>query len=101
RTLADNISQLAWMTDEKGWIFWYNQRWFNYTGTALEETQGWGWQKVHHPDHLPHVVEKWRQALERGDTWEDTFPLRGRDGHYRWFLSRAVPIRNTDGRILR
>lgn len=101
RTLADNISQLAWMTDEKGWLFWYNQRWFNYTGTTLEEMQGWGWQKVHHPDHLSHVVEKWRQALERGETWEDTFPLRGGDGRYRWFLSRAVPIRNTDGRILR
>ena len=99
RTLADNISQLAWMTDEKGWICWYNQRWFNYTGTTLEEMQGWGWQKVHHPDHLPQVVEKWRQALARGETWEDTFPLRGRDGRYRWFLSRAVPIRNTDGRI--
>ncbi|MDC8450327.1 MAG: PAS domain S-box protein [Nitrospira sp.] len=101
RALADNISQLAWMTDEKGWLFWYNQRWFDYTGTTLEEMQGWGWQKVHHPDHLQHVVEKWRQALERGETWEDTFPLRGRDGQYRWFLSRAVPICNTDGRIFR
>jgi PAS domain S-box-containing protein len=100
-TLADNISQLAWMADERGGFFWYNQRWFDYTGTTLEEMQGWGWQKFHHPDHLQHVVEKWRQALETGATWEDTFPLRGRDGQYRWFLSRAVPIRNTDGRILR
>ncbi|HEY9298944.1 MAG TPA: PAS domain S-box protein, partial [Phormidium sp.] len=48
RTLADNISQLAWMADAQGWIFWYNRRWFEYTGTTLEEMQGWGWQKVHH-----------------------------------------------------
>ncbi|GER91877.1 hypothetical protein KDW_60390 [Dictyobacter vulcani] len=49
RTLADNISHLAWMSDESGWLFWYNQRWYNYTGTTLQEMQGWGWQKVHHP----------------------------------------------------
>ena len=58
RTLANNISQLAWMADETGWIFWYNQRWFDYTGTTLEEMQGWGWKKVHHPDHVERVVKK-------------------------------------------
>ncbi len=46
RTLANNIAQLAWMADEHGYIFWYNQRWFDYTGTTLEEMAGWGWQKV-------------------------------------------------------
>jgi len=90
RTLADNISQLAWMTDERGGFFWYNRRWFNYTGTTLEEMRGWGWQKVHHPDHLPQVVEKWRQALARGETWEDTFPLRRHDGAMRWHLSQVA-----------
>jgi len=58
RTLANNISQLAWMADTQGAIFWHNQRWFNYTGTTLEEMSGWGWQKVHHPDHVQRVVEK-------------------------------------------
>lgn len=101
RTLADNISQLAWMTDENGWIYWYNKRWYDYTGTTFEEMQGWGWQKVHHPDHVQRVTEKFKHNLETGETWEDTFPLRGRDGNYRWFLSRAVPIRSDDGRIYR
>jgi len=101
RTLADNISQLAWMADASGWIFWYNRRWFEYTGTTLEQMQGWGWEQVHHPDHLSSVVRRWRQALEKGEPWEDTFPLRGRDGRFRWFLSRAVPIRDAHGRILR
>ena len=44
RTLADNISQLAWMTHGDGWIFWYNSRWYEYTGTTLEQMQGWGWR---------------------------------------------------------
>ncbi|MBE9225119.1 PAS domain S-box protein, partial [Phormidium sp. LEGE 05292] len=101
RTLADNISQLAWMADESGWIFWYNQRWFDYTGTTLEEMQGWGWQKVHHPAHLERVLKKFCRCIETGELWEDTFPLRGKDGKYRWFLSRAVPVRDEQGRVLR
>ncbi|AKG20413.1 PAS domain-containing protein [Calothrix sp. 336/3] len=101
RTLADNISQLAWMTDEKGWIFWYNQRWFDFTGTNLGEMQGWGWQKVHHPDHVERVIGKINQCFTTGEIWEDTFPLRGKNGEYRWFLSRAVPIRDERGKVLR
>jgi PAS domain S-box-containing protein len=99
RTLADNMSQFAWMAHANGDIFWYNQRWFNYTGTTLEEMQGWGWQKVHHPDHVDRVVQLIRHCFETGQLWEDTFPLRGKDGQYRWFLSRAIPIRNEQGKI--
>jgi PAS domain S-box-containing protein len=89
RELADNISQLAWTADAAGSIYWYNKRWHDYTGTSLEEMQGWGWQKVHHPEHVERVVHRIRQSFESGTPWEDTFPLRGRDGCYRWFLSRA------------
>jgi PAS domain S-box-containing protein len=101
RDMANNISQLAWMADEKGSTFWYNQRWFDYTGTTLEEVAGWGWQKVHHPDHVQRVVEKIRHCFETGEVWEDTFPIRGRDGSYRLFLSRAVPIHDDHGKVLR
>jgi PAS domain S-box-containing protein len=100
-TLANNISQLAWMADEKGSIFWYNDRWFDYTGTTLEEMAGWGWQRVHHPDHVQRVVDRVKHCFETGQVWEDTFPLRGRDGGYRLFLSRAVPIRDANGKVLR
>ena len=101
RALADNIAQLAWMTDASGGIFWYNQRWFDYTGTTLEAMQGWGWHQVHHPEHVDQVVAKFRRCIETGEPWEDTFPLRGTDGSYRWFLSRAVPIRDAQGNVLR
>ncbi|HEY6135610.1 MAG TPA: chemotaxis protein CheB [Rubrivivax sp.] len=101
RTLADNISQLAWMTHGDGWIFWYNSRWYEYTGTTLEQMQGWGWRGVHHPDHVDRVAAKFRDSLERGEPWEDTFPLLGVDGQYRWFLSRAIPIRGADGQVHR
>jgi PAS domain S-box-containing protein len=100
-TLADNIPQLAWMADPTGDIFWYNKRWFDYTGTTVEDMQDSGWKRVHHPDHAERVVEKYQRQIAEGDVWEDTFPLRGVDGTYRWFLSQAVPIRDGDGRIMR
>jgi len=101
RTLADNMSQFAWMADEKGWIFWYNKRWYDYTGTTLDEMQGWGWTKVHHRDHVDRVVARIQRSWDTGEEWEDTFPLRGKDGAYRWFLSRALPIRDDRGNIVR
>lgn len=100
RLMADNISQLAWITDKSGWIFWYNKRWFDYTGTRLEEMAGWGWKAVHHPDHLDRVVEKVSACFESGADWEDTFPLRSATGEWRWFLSRAKPIRDDNGEIV-
>ena len=100
RALANAIPQLAWMTDANGWIYWYNQQWYDYTGTTLEDMQGWGWQKVHHPDHVQRVTERIQRSFDTGEPWEDTFPLRGRDASYRWFLSRALPIRDDAGHIV-
>ncbi|MCP5433220.1 MAG: PAS domain S-box protein [Alphaproteobacteria bacterium] len=101
RTLADNISQLAWMADREGYVFWYNRRWYEFTGTTLDEVRGWGWRKVHHPDHVERVVARIQRSWDTGEIWEDTFPLRGADGAYRWFLSRALPIRDDSGAIVR
>jgi PAS domain S-box-containing protein len=101
RVMADAIPQLAWMADAAGALYWYNQRWFDYTGTDLDATVGDGWRAIHHPDHLEAAAAKFAHAIATGEPWEDTFPLRGADGQYRWFLSRAVPIRDAGGAILR
>lgn len=98
--LANNIPQLAWMADRDGLVFWYNKRWYEFTGTTLEQMQGWGWKKVHHPDHVDRVVEGVQHSWDTGEDWEDIFPLRGADGRYRWFLSRAMAIKDEGGRIL-
>jgi len=98
--IVNNIPQLAWKTDETGYINWYNERWYEYTGTNLEEMKGWGWQKVHHPDYVEAVTNKFKSHIESGTEWEDTFPLKGADGQFRWFLSKAVPIRNRAGKIV-
>ena len=100
-TLADNVAQLSWMARPGGHIYWYNKRWYDYTGSTPTEMEGWGWEKVHHPDYLQSVVEFVTQAWPKGEPWELTFPLRGQDGEYRWFLTRAVPIRDEQGQLLR
>jgi PAS domain S-box-containing protein len=101
RELADNISQLVWMADQAGSRYWYNKRWYDYTGTTIKQMQEHGWQRIHHPGHRRRVEEHIRQSFQNGKAWEDTFPLRSRDGDYRWFLSRALPIRNASGKIIR
>ena len=101
RVLADSIPQLAWMADDTGAVYWFNQRWFEFTGASPEETEGWNWRALHHPDHVERVLEHFHRSIQAGEPWEDTFPLRGWDGRYRWFLSRALPIRDRRGRVVR
>ncbi|MCO6049378.1 response regulator [Mesorhizobium sp. RP14(2022)] len=101
RTLADNIPQLAWMADTKGTLYWYNKRWYDYTGTTPADMENDGWKKVHDPEYLEAAAQRFADAIANGDPWQDTFPLRGKDGSYRWFLSMAQPIRDDQGRILR
>jgi PAS domain S-box-containing protein len=100
RLLADTIPQLAWMAKPDGWIFWYNQRWHEFTGKTPEEMEGWGWQSVHDPKELPRTMESWNAALKKEEPWEDTFPLRRHDGEFRWHLSRAMPFRDADGQVV-
>ena len=101
RTMAELIPQLAWMAQPDGHIFWYNQRWYEYTGTTSEQMGGWGWQSVHDPLELPRVLERWQAALAAGEPWEDTFPLRRHDGAMRWHLSRAMPICDIQGHVMK
>jgi PAS domain S-box-containing protein len=101
RMLADNIPQLAWIADSNLNLVWFNKRWLEYTGTTLEENLGVGWKAVHHPDYLKAVAEKFERHLLEGIDWHDTFPLRSKNGEYRWFLSRMSVIRDESGKILR
>jgi PAS domain S-box-containing protein len=98
RALANSMPNLAWMADADGWLIWYNDRWYDYTGTTPDQMVGWGWQSVHHPDVLPEMLRRWTTALKSGEAFEMTFPLRrGSDGSYRMFMTRAEPLREDGG----
>ncbi len=100
-TLADSIPQLAWMAEADGHIFWYNRRWYEYTGTTPDEMEGWGWQKVHDPEVLPQVVERWSESIKTAEPFEMSFPLRGAGGEFRRFLTRVLPLRDSGGGVVR
>ena len=101
QALANGIPQLAWMAEADGHIFWYNQRWYEYTGTTFEQMEGWAWQSVHDSDVLPKVLEKWKGAIAAGLPFDMEFPLRGADGVFRAFLTRVMPSKDSQGRVLR
>jgi PAS domain S-box-containing protein len=101
RRLADAMPQLVWMSDSDGYVRWFNERWYDYTGTTPEECCGWGWQSVHDQELLPEVVERWKRSLRLGEAFEMVFPLRRKDGMYKPFLTRAVPVRDAGGSITR
>ncbi|MFN3323727.1 MAG: PAS domain S-box protein [Bryobacteraceae bacterium] len=103
RTISDNIPQLAWMTDEQGRNLWYNKRWTEYAGERPENLPGAdaGPTAGVHPEDSPAVLERWRHSLRTGDPFQMELRCRRYDGAYRWFLVRAVAIRDSAGRIVR
>ena len=101
QTLAESMPQLVWMAHADGSIFWYNRRWYDYTGTTFEQMSGWGWQSVHDSNELPKVLERWRASIATGEEFDMVFPLRGRDGVFHPFLTRVVPVRDEEGRVKR
>jgi PAS domain-containing protein len=82
-TLANLMPTLCWMANAEGWIFWYNSRWYEYTGTTSEQMEGLGWQSVHDPAVLPEVLSRWKFSIEHGQPFEMTFPLKSAAGHFR------------------
>jgi PAS domain S-box-containing protein len=100
RALANSMPQLASMARADGYKAWYNQRWYDYTGTTPEQMEGWGWQSVHDPALLPTVLSKWRDAIALAQPFEMEFPLRGADGTFRNFLTRVQPMRDSAGRVV-
>ena len=101
RTLADSIPNLGWWANGDGYITWYNQRWYDYTGTTPEQMEGWGWQSVHDPEVLPNVLERWKASIATGEPFDMEFPLRGADGVFRPFLTRVLPLKDSDGQVFR
>jgi PAS domain S-box-containing protein len=100
RTLANSMPQLAWMARPDGQVFWFNRRWYEYTGVAPDGVEDRDWSSVLDPDELPRVREHYEASIASGTPWEDTFRLRRHDGEMRWHLSRALPVRDESGEIV-
>jgi PAS domain S-box-containing protein len=99
--LADFVPQLMWLANPDGWIYWYNRRCYEYTGTTLEELVGWGWHAVMDPAALPAVMEGWTGAIATGEAFEMVFPIKAANGSFHPFLTRVQPLKDDQGRVLR
>jgi PAS domain S-box-containing protein len=100
RSLADAMPQIVWTADPDGRATYFNRRWFEYTGTSLQDAGPHAWQMVTHPDDLQRAVAKREQTLASGEVFEIEYRFRNKDGIYRWHLGRAVPIRDDTNRIV-
>jgi PAS domain S-box-containing protein len=99
RTMANAIPQQAWIARADGYVFWFNRRCFDYTGATQEQLEGWGWESVVDPQLLPKVLEHWRRSIRTGEPYEMQSRLRGADGRFRPFLTRAMPLKDRDGKV--
>jgi PAS domain S-box-containing protein len=99
--ILDGMPQLVWSTRPDGYDDFYNRRWYEYTGGDPDVTRGAGWNDMVHPDDQQRAWERWRHSVETGEDYEIEYRFRGADGEYRWFLGRALPLRDPDGRIVR
>lgn len=101
RMLADNIEQLAFVIGPEGRTTWFNQRWHEFTGLALEDIRKDGGINVFHEEDRERVMSVVRNSLRTGEPWEEQFRLVRKDGEVRWFLSRCTPYRDANGSIIR
>jgi len=100
RLLTDAIPQMLWRADANRQTIECNRRWYEYTDETPEEARGLGWMKPLHPDDLARVTERMREALAAGEPYQAEYRVRrASDGKYRWHLSRALPMKDEDGRI--
>jgi PAS domain S-box-containing protein len=99
--LADAMPQIVWTARPDGVLDYYNRRWFEYIDVPPSGGRDIAWDHYIHPDDLGPAYERWSQSLRTGDDYVIEFRVRRSDGMYRWFLVRALPARDDQGRIAR
>src|SRR6202521_270366 len=99
RLIIETIPTIVWRKLPDGSADFLNRKFWEYTGLSQEQGLGWGWMNAFHPED--RLIEQWRAALAAEKPFEKEARLRRADGQYRWFLIRAVPQRNEQGKVVR
>src|SRR5215472_12120236 len=102
RALIELSPQVVWMTDAEGANTYCNQYWYEFSGLTMEQTAGWGWASIVHPDDVAKATNEWRKSVARGQDYElEVRFRRASDGEYRWYLCRGVPLKDASGKVLK
>lgn len=99
RLLVEAVPHSVWMARPDGQVEYYNHRWFRETGLSPEQPELW--QPAVHPEDLPRVEARWTHSVRTGEPYEVEARLHSADGTWRWYLGRALPLRDEQGRVLR
>lgn len=99
--LADQIPVIVWTAKPNGYMDYFNERWYDYTGLSFDETKGAGWETILHPDDLPVARKTWQFSVDSGEPFEIEYRFkRGSDEQYRWHLGFALPFKDESGNII-
>lgn len=99
RLLADSMPQFVWIADEKGYLNYFNQSVYNYSGLTYEFIKGEGWFLLVHADEQAENLHRWRHSIQTGEPFLIEHRLRRYDGEFRWHVSRAIPQKDISGSI--
>jgi PAS domain S-box-containing protein len=99
RSLVEAGAQVVWVTDPGGGFAFAQPSWSRFTGQRWHQYRGWGWLQAIHPEHRERVAAQWRECLRERKPFESEYPLRRRDGEYRYTLARAVPLLAEEGTV--
>jgi PAS domain S-box-containing protein len=103
RLIVDSIPGLVLTMSAEGELEFVSQQGLDYSGKTLDELKGWATSDLVHPDDLSRVLDTWRHSVESGHPagYDSEYRIRRADGVYRWFQVRALPVRDTEGRVIR
>lgn len=101
RAITNSIDHMVWAADAAGFVDYYNDRWYEYTGVPLGSTDGQAWAQVLHPDDQARAAAVWDHCIRTGDLYRIEYRMRHHSGAYRWALGRAQPLRDESDRIVR
>ncbi len=97
--LANTVPVIVWTTLPDGRVTFFNDHWYSFTGLTPSESLGYEWSAVLHPDDAAHCLAVWEEARENGHFYQIEVRYRHHQGHYRWILTRGVPVYDEAGRI--
>ena len=102
KLLADSMPQVVWTATPDGYVDFYNSRWYEFTGFEPGSTGNEKWIEIVHPDDVSNLKKVWSKALATGKPYKNEFRVReASTGEYRWWLSRARPVKNSNGQIIK
>jgi two-component system, chemotaxis family, CheB/CheR fusion protein len=99
--VTDFMPQMVWATQPDGYHDFFNKGWYDFTGLNYEQTKDKGWSLVLHPDDYARTWKEWDACLRTGKHYAIEYRMRRYDGEYRWFLARAIPLKDNEGKIIK